>query len=162
RYRVRATFFIRGQFIRGHVHFLRQELREGHALANHSFSHPHFPSSGELTRTTALIRRATGYTPCLFRAPYGDVDGALLARAWRAHMITIQWSVDSLDSLGADTGTVRSHVIGLVRSGSIVLMHDGEGSHEATIGALSSILRALRARHYRFVTVPELLGLAPV
>lgn len=161
RWGVHSTFFIRGQFIRGNGHFLRQELAAGHELANHSFTHPHFPSSGELKRTTRAIRRATGFTPCLFRAPYGSVNGALLRRARGQGMLTIGWSVDSWDSLyeNVSTSTVYSRVVRGVRPGSIILMHDGEGSHRGTLKALGPILRVLKRRKLQAVTVSELLGL---
>lgn len=158
---VHVTFFIRGQFIDGQRRRLRQELREGHELANHSYSHPHFPSREELSRTNRLIRGATGYTPCLFRAPYGSVDGALLGRARRLGMLTIGWDVDSWDSLydNLSAATIYKRVVHGARPGSIILMHDGEGPHPGTVEALSPILRALKRRHLQVVTVSRLLGL---
>ena len=158
---VPATFFIRGQFIHGHAALLRQEIRAGHELANHSFSHPHFPSSRELKKTNRLIRGATGFKPCLFRPPYGSVDSALIRRSWREGMLTITWDVDSWDSLyeHVSASTVYSRVVENVRPGSIILMHDGEGSHQGTLKALDPILRYLRKKHYRLVTVSRLLGL---
>lgn len=158
---VPATFFIRGQLIHGHADLLRKEIRAGHELANHSFSHPHFPSSAELKKTNRLIRGATGFKPCLFRPPYGSVDSALIRRSWREGMLTITWDVDSWDSLyeHVSASTVYSRVVGNVRPGSIILMHDGEGSHQGTLKALDPILRYLRKKHYRLVTVSELLGL---
>ena len=161
---VHATFFIRGQFIRGRTRFLRQEIREGHELANHSFSHPHFPSGRELTRTNRLIQRATGFKPCLFRPPYGSLDSALVRRARARGMLTITWDVDSWDSLyeNVSAATVYQRVTRRVRPGSIILMHDGEGSHRGTLRALGRILRFLRHRHLEPVTVSELLGLRTV
>ncbi len=158
---VHVTFFLRGQFIDGQRRRLRQELREGHELANHSYSHPHFPSSAELARTNRLIRGATGYTPCLFRAPYGSVDGALLGRARHLGMLTIGWDVDSWDSLydNLSAATIYKRVVRGARPGSIILMHDGEGAHPGTVQALAPILRALRRRHLQVVTVSRLLRL---
>jgi len=163
RWGARSTFFIRGQFIRGNGRFLRQELAAGHELANHSFTHPRFPSSGELKRTTRAIRGATGYTPCLFRAPYGAVNAALVRRARQQGMLTIGWTVDSWDSLyeNVSASTVYSRVVRGVRPGSIILMHDGEGSHRGTLKALGPILRVLKRRKLEAVTVSELLGLRP-
>ena len=158
---VHVTFFIRGQFIHGHTALLRKELAEGHELANHSYSHPHFPGSYDISRTTKLIRDATGYTPCLFRAPYGSVDDALFSRVRHQHMLTIGWDVDSWDSLydNVSESTVYSRVVKGARPGSIILMHDGEGSHQGTLKALGPILRNLKRRHLQVVPVSKLLGL---
>jgi peptidoglycan/xylan/chitin deacetylase (PgdA/CDA1 family) len=158
---VRATFFIRGQFIHGHTALLRKQLAAGHELANHSYSHPHFPGSYDISRTSKLIRKATGYTPCLFRAPFGSVDSALLRRVRHQHMLTIGWDVDSWDSLyeNVSKSTVYRRVVSGVRPGSIILMHDGEGSHQGTLQALGPILRNLKRRHLKVVPVSQLLGL---
>ncbi|MSX01958.1 MAG: polysaccharide deacetylase family protein [Actinobacteria bacterium] len=159
--KVHATFFIRGQFIKGHTRLVRRELAEGHELANHSYSHPHFPGSYDISRTTALIRKATGFRTCLFRAPYGSVDSALLGRVRHQHMLTIGWDVDSWDSLydNVSSSTVYGRVVRGVRPGSIILMHDGEGPHQGTLQALGPILRNLKRRHFQVVPVSRLLGL---
>jgi peptidoglycan/xylan/chitin deacetylase (PgdA/CDA1 family) len=161
RHGVRATFFLRGDAIPGRTALLRRQLAEGHELANHSYSHPHLPSYRQLARTTRLIRTATGFSPCLFRAPYGDWDGRLVADAWRLGMATIQWDVDTLDSLGAEPDTVRARASSLPGPGSIILMHDGEGASRASLGMLPGILAALRRRGLRSVTVSQLLGFQP-
>jgi hypothetical protein len=49
-----------------------------------------------------------------------------------------------------------------VQRGSIVLSHDGGGPRQQTLAAYPYIIRALRLRGYRFVTVPQLLGLRTV
>jgi peptidoglycan/xylan/chitin deacetylase (PgdA/CDA1 family) len=159
RFGARATFFLRGDQIRGRAHILRRTLRAGHELANHSYSHPHLPSFRELARTNRLIRRLTGFEPCLFRPPFGAWSSRLIGDARRLGMLTIYWDVDSHDSVGADAATLRSRVVGLARGGSIVLMHDGPGQRRATRIALPRVLRALRRKGYRMVTVSELLGL---
>jgi peptidoglycan/xylan/chitin deacetylase (PgdA/CDA1 family) len=161
RHRVHASFFVRGDAIPGRTALLRRQLAEGHELANHSYSHPHLPSYRQLLRTSRLIRAATGFSPCLFRAPYGDWDGRLVADAWRLGMATIQWDVDTLDSLGADADTVRARASSLPGPGSIVLMHDGEGANPASLRMLPGILAALRRRGLRPVTVSQLLGFRP-
>jgi peptidoglycan-N-acetylglucosamine deacetylase len=138
---------------------MRRTLRAGHELANHSYSHPHLPSFRELARTNRLIRRLTGFEPCLFRPPFGAWNSRLIGDARRLGMLTIYWDVDSHDSVGAGAATVFSRVTGLARGGSIVLMHDGPGQEPATRAALPRVLRALRRKGYRLVTVSELLGL---
>ena len=43
------------------------------------------------------------------------------------------------------------------KPGSIVLMHDAGGNRSETIAALPMIIRGLRRRGYKLVTVPQLL-----
>src|SRR5215210_871843 len=157
-YGVHATFFLVGRFIPAHAWLVRRELRDGNEVANHSYSHPHLPSFTQLARTSALIRRVSGFRPCLFRAPYGETSARLIANAWRLRMATIQWSVDTLDSLGAGPRTVYRRVTTLARPGSIILMHDGDGDYAASLRMLPPILSALRRPHLRVVTVSRLLS----
>jgi peptidoglycan/xylan/chitin deacetylase (PgdA/CDA1 family) len=48
-----------------------------------------------------------------------------------------------------------------VRPGSIVLLHDGGGVRWQTVAALPAIVRQLRARGFRFVTVTRMMRIAP-
>jgi len=51
---------------------------------------------------------------------------------------------------------VRSVSMG-ARPGAIILLHDAGGNRSQTVAALPKIIKLLRARGYRFVTVPRLL-----
>lgn len=159
---VHATFFIRGEYVPGRTALLRRIHREGHELANHSHTHPHLPSFRELVRTSRLIQATTGFRPCVFRAPYGALNRRLIANAWRLGMVTVQWDVDTLDSLGGGSATVYSRATRRSRAGSIILMHDGPGARPALVAQVPRILAALRRRGLRQVTVSELLGFPSV
>jgi peptidoglycan/xylan/chitin deacetylase (PgdA/CDA1 family) len=94
----------------------------------------------------------------VFRPPYGDEDAAVVAAALAQRMSTIVWDVDPSDYARPGTATIVARVLGAVRNGSIVLMHDGGGDRSETLAAVPEIIAALRARGYAFATVPELLG----
>jgi peptidoglycan/xylan/chitin deacetylase (PgdA/CDA1 family) len=158
-----ATFFLIGQQVRGGAELARRALREGNALGNHTFTHANVSGGGlgQLTSTQAAIRRATGYTPCVFRAPYGAVSGTIVGQARGLGMDTIQWDVDPRDWARPGSGSIYSTLVGGARAGSILLMHDGGGPRDQTVAALPRVIATLRSRGYGFVTVPELLGLRP-
>ncbi len=76
-------------------------------------------------------------------------------------MAEILWDVDSTDSRitpPASFHEISARVRKHAGPGSIVLMHENRGQ---TIRAMRSILPALKARHLRMVTVPELLAADP-
>jgi peptidoglycan/xylan/chitin deacetylase (PgdA/CDA1 family) len=167
---VKGTFFLIGQQVGEGASTLRRALREGHALANHSWNHADLSGGGmgQLTQTNRAIRRATGYTPCIFRAPYGAVSDLLIGQARDDGMLTIGWDVDPQDWARPGSGAIESggpvsaaRILGGTRSGSIILMHDGGGPRDQTVAALPNIIATLKRRGYRMVTVPELLGLRP-
>lgn len=165
----RGTFFVVGSHVAGGAGVLRRALREGHDLANHSWNHANLSGGGlgQLRATNAALRRATGYTPCLFRAPYGAVSGTLIGQARSLGMLTIQWDVDPRDWARPGSGAIvaggpaagAARVLGGARSGSIVVMHDGGGPRDQTVAALPRMIATLKRRGYRIVSLTELLGL---
>ncbi|MFL5820948.1 MAG: polysaccharide deacetylase family protein [Solirubrobacteraceae bacterium] len=163
RLRVNATFFVIGEQVRGNETLLRRELADGNAIGNHTFTHANVSGGGirQMLSTQGAVRRATGYTPCLFRAPYGAVSGLLIRQARSLGMNSIEWSVDPRDWSRPGTGAVYSRIVSATRPGAIILMHDGGGPRGQTVAALPRVIATLRARGYRFATLPALLGLAP-
>jgi peptidoglycan/xylan/chitin deacetylase (PgdA/CDA1 family) len=72
-------------------------------------------------------------------------------------MLMVLWTIDTDDYRQPGTQTIVSRVLAGIRPGAIVLLHDAGGTRTQTVAALPKIIRALRARGYRIVTVPRLL-----
>lgn len=157
RLHVRGTFFEEGRHVTNREALMRRILASGDEIANHSFDHPRYPGYTELATTNRLIRDATGFTPCLFRPPYGLIDTKVEAAARRNRLETVLWDVDSGDEKHPGIAAIRNNVLDLSEPGSIILMHDG-GHHPQTVTALPLIIRGLRARGFQFGTVTEILG----
>ncbi len=158
-----ATFFMIGRQVTSvYRSTLHAELRDGDALGDHTWSHPDLLGSDEvrsqLQRTLQVIRELSGYTPCVFRPPYGDYDASVLQTAKSLGLATILWDVDPSDYALPGVRAIVQRVLAQVRPGSIIISHDGGGPRAETLAAYPLIIRALRARGYRFLTVPELLG----
>ena len=166
RERAPATFFVVGQHIAGHEGLLRRMLADGDVIGDHSFSHADLANNRalahtEIDTTKRAIERATGYVPCLFRAPFGDVSPALVHDAAAAGLVTVQWDVDPRDWSLPPPNRITATVLAQTRDGSIILMHDGGGPRQPTVEALPHIIHSLRQRGLRLLTVPDLLGLTP-
>jgi peptidoglycan/xylan/chitin deacetylase (PgdA/CDA1 family) len=162
-----ATFFMIGDQVTSRYRAtLHEELRDGDALGDHTYTHPDLVTAGgvrsQLQRTIQAIRALSGYTPCVFRPPYGDYDSSVLRTAAALGLASILWEVDPSDYTLPGVSAIERRVLAQVRPGSIVLSHDGGGPRGQTLAAYPDIIRALRARGYRFVTVPELLGFRTV
>lgn len=158
---VPATFFVVGQYVGGRESVLQRMVREGHAIGNHTWGHANVSGGGQgqIASTNAAIHAATGVTPCLFRPPYGARSATLDGQLRSLGMLDVLWTVDTNDWQLPGTATIAKRVIGGAVPGAIVLMHDGGGPRGSGLAALPRIIAGLRARGYRFVTVPELLGL---
>jgi peptidoglycan/xylan/chitin deacetylase (PgdA/CDA1 family) len=158
-----GTFFMIGEQVNpGYRATLREELRDGDALGDHTWTHADLLQSDEVFRqlkgTREVIRRETGYTPCVFRPPYGDYDASVIATARSLGLATILWDVDPSDYTLPGVASIEQRVLAQARPGSIVISHDGGGPRQETLEAYPYIIAKLRQRGYRFVTVPQLLG----
>jgi peptidoglycan/xylan/chitin deacetylase (PgdA/CDA1 family) len=71
-------------------------------------------------------------------------------------MTTTLWSVDPRDFESRRPAQIAHRVLRDVRPGSIVILHDGGRDRWATVQALGPILRGLKQRGYRTVTVSQL------
>lgn len=163
----RATFFMIGrQVTPTYRETMLHELRAGDALGDHTFTHPDMTRTsdprGQLERTLAVIRAQTGYTPCVFRPPYGDVDASVIRIASSLGMATVGWNVDPSDYAQPGKAAIAQRVLAQVRPGSIIISHDGGGPRGQTLAAYPRIIATLHRRGYRVVTIPELLGFQPV
>jgi peptidoglycan/xylan/chitin deacetylase (PgdA/CDA1 family) len=167
RAKARATFFMIGRQVGARYRAtLLRELRDGDALGDHSFTHPYLTQSArmhaELAHTIGAIRSASGYTPCVFRPPYGAYDPAVVRTARSLGLATVLWNVDPRDWALPGVRAIEQQVLAQVRPGSIIISHDGGGPRGETLAAYPSIIASLRARGYRILTIPELLGFRPV
>ena len=77
-------------------------------------------------------------------------------------LATVLWNVDPSDYTQPGTAAIVRRVLAQVQPGSIIISHDGGGPRGQTLAAYPTIIAALRARGYRIVTIPELLGFRPV
>ena len=163
RYHVRATFFMIGEQVTStYRSVLLRELRDGDVLGDHTFTHPELTRSPEvrsqLQRTIWAIRALSGYTPCVFRPPYGAYNSSIVNTASSLGLATVLWNVDPTDWALPGTAAIQQRVLAQVRPGSIIISHDGGGPRGETLAAYPAIIQTLRRRGYRIVTIPELLG----
>jgi peptidoglycan/xylan/chitin deacetylase (PgdA/CDA1 family) len=156
---VHATFFVVGRNIALDASATRQERALG-AVGDHTYTHPLLTAmpageaEAEIVRAQRALARSSGGRVFLFRPPYGGRNASIDAIA-RAHgLLQIIWTVDSADSLGANYAQIERNVIGGLRPGAIVLMHENHGQ---TVRALLGIFAALQRTHLRAVSVPQLL-----
>jgi peptidoglycan-N-acetylglucosamine deacetylase len=160
---VRASFFWVGSRISGWGRVVRRVSRQGHEIANHSWFHEDLTAlsaeevRGQLARTNRRLARLTGERPTLFRPPYGAVNGEVRRVAAGLGLRTVIWDADSLDWTSPGCEEIVRLVVSRVRRRSIVLLHDGGGDRRQTVCALPRIIRELRSRGYRFVTVSKVL-----
>jgi peptidoglycan/xylan/chitin deacetylase (PgdA/CDA1 family) len=170
-HRVPATFFMIGERVSALVeeggkgaNLLREMVDHGMEIGNHSYGHPRdLPYEGEgaslqLELANREIERASGFDPCLFRPPYGNLTPELVQRAKALGLTTVKWDDDPEDWRHPGAGVIRDRVLAGVHPGAIIVLHDNVETDRQTVEALPGIIEALEARGYRLTTVTALLG----
>jgi len=74
KHKARATFFMLGENAQRYPQLVQRVARAGHAIGNHSWNHPEFPSITGRERRAQIRRCAKAIAPHgqrLFRPPYG-------------------------------------------------------------------------------------------
>ncbi len=161
---MKATFFVVGQCVSEYPDIVKRAAREGHEIANHSWSHPTLGKMSdeavrrELQKTDDAIKAAIGTRPTLLRPPYGSITAR--QKSWINSEFgyrTIIWDVDPLDWKRPGPNVVRERIVSETKPGSIILAHD---IHAPTIEAMPGTFDQLEAKGFKFVTVSELLAMA--
>jgi peptidoglycan/xylan/chitin deacetylase (PgdA/CDA1 family) len=160
---LKATFFVVGQNAADHPDILKRAVREGHEIANHSWSHPNLGKMSddavrrELQKTDDAISAAIGKRPTLMRPPYGSITAH--QKKWIHEEFgyrIIIWDVDPLDWKRPGPSVVTARIVKETNPGSIVLAHD---IHGPTIDAMPATFDQLMKKGFKSVTVTELLAM---
>ncbi len=69
----------------------------------------------------------------------------------------ILWTVDTGDYRRPGVSAIVKSAVSGARPGAIILLHDAGGDRSETVAALPLIIKRLRAKGYRLVTIPRLL-----
>ncbi len=161
---IRATFFVVGENVKRYPNIMRRLAAAGHEFGNHTWTHPLKPSTwadgplrNEIQRTADVILATSGQAPVCYRPPGGSVTPH--QREWLFNDFgypTILWAVDPNDWKRPGASVVTSRILNATRPGYIVLAHD---IHPGTVEAMPATLDGLLARGFRFLTIPQLLGM---
>ena len=176
-YQAKATFFCIGNNVEKHPDIFIKTVESGHAIGNHSYSHPKgWKSSTEdylknvkqaqdiidfqlqqpaHIEKVASSKSTTKYRQSeinkLFRPPYGQITKTqgreLIALGYKI----IMWSVLAIDwSEKTSKEKALRNVIKNAKNGSIVVFHDSEKASENMQYALPRVLEYFSKKGYRF------------
>jgi cellulose synthase/poly-beta-1,6-N-acetylglucosamine synthase-like glycosyltransferase/peptidoglycan/xylan/chitin deacetylase (PgdA/CDA1 family) len=168
RHRVQSTFFVTGSAAVRHPEIMVRLRHEGHAVGNHTFTHPHLTperAKQELVLTDRIIRATTGVGTSLFRLPYdGDIGkvtksgiNTVLAVQQLGYTISLS-DFDTRDWLYGDAETRPPTAIPFPPTGQdnlTILLHDGGGNRAATLAYVERLIPWARAHGYTFHSLPQ-------
>jgi len=168
RHKVKAMFFQLGSIFDGDyigsenvkttLAIQERLLKEGHVVANHTYSHPQLSKlSLDAVRTqitsaqTYISKSAQGSKnqTRFFRPPYGDTDDKTLWAVEDANLYPLFWNIDSRDWDAKTAAQLIERTVKVAdeMDGGIILLHD---IHAITAQSLSGLIEALRAQRFGF------------
>jgi peptidoglycan/xylan/chitin deacetylase (PgdA/CDA1 family) len=164
---VKATFFMVGRRIMEHPEQVREVLREGHEVGNHTQNHNRLDTLTpdqirmELSFCEHNFCEASGGSKMyLFRAPGMRISPYVLKVAREFGYTTVSGNYGAKDFQLAGAGPtvagpqlIASYVLDNITPGGIILLHDSPETAEA----LPVILKGLKDKGYAIRTVTEMM-----
>lgn len=167
-YNAKATFFCIGNNIEEHPQIFSEILKEGHAVGNHTFSHPKGWTTtsdvyvDQVKKTQDIIDyqiqnfklqnpNSKSETQKLFRPPYGQITPKQGKRLLSLGFNIIMWDIlafDWKDSISEEQ--CAENVISKARPGSIVVFHDSVKASKNMMYALPNVLHHFNEAGFQF------------
>ena len=164
RERVPAVFFLLGARVqdlelrRQGRRVARMIVQDGHAVGNHSFSHPHLTQlepaewKSQIVRGHNAVRSAVGYAPTLFRPPYGSVNSTIDRYLEYRGYTRLQWTYVADEFRGRTPELMVRGIMEQIRErergnrnvGGVLLLHD---AHARSVDCAELLIRRIRAEN---------------
>ena len=171
-----ATFFVVGSAVDNYPEVLKQLFNDGHAIANHTYSHNYkilYPNKtvdieaffAEIEKTNKSIIDAIGdgSSSRVIRFPAGSFEKwkrPMKDELIKAGMYYLDWNAENRDGL-KNNATIEEQLNSVTENIStaesskknvVLLMHDS-ATKQTTVDALPFIIELLQAKGYEFGTI---------
>ena len=167
---LKASFFCVGAKAAAHPDLLREIVRRGHSVENHSQRHhPAFAFFGyaglarEVDAAQAAIAGITGRAPQFFRAPAGFRSPMLDPVLARRGLHYTSWTRRGFDAVERDPAKVLARLTCDLAAGDVLLLHDGGAARTRdgvplVLAVLPALLERIAAHGFQPVTLPAACG----
>jgi peptidoglycan/xylan/chitin deacetylase (PgdA/CDA1 family) len=164
----KATFFVVGRYVEHRPDIVREVVKAGHVVGNHTFTHPNLALASvvqnriQFEECQRAVLEATGEAPRICRPPFGGRRPSTLRIARSLGLEPVMWNVTSYDWQVPPAAKIVKTCQRQIRGGDVILMHDG--SHDGmgadrsqTVLATDILLERFQAEGYAFVTIPQMM-----
>ncbi len=171
KHNIHATFFLIGQQVEEMPEVVERELKEGHEVGVHTYSHESCEIYGtcqayyeDVNKVRNVLEKKFDYKPSFWRFPWGSANcyirsykEEIVQKLYDQNMEYADWNVSAEDSVG--TPSVDSILRNVKKDAfrvqdPVVLMHDS-GSNQATLDSLEAVIRLFEEQGYRFETLSQ-------
>lgn len=164
-----AAFFVVGRYAEKHPDLVREILRAGHCIGNHTYRHDVFvmlksaKTLGQEIDTAQEVFSRFGIRPLSFRPPAGVVNPRLEGELRKRGMVCIHYSCRGPDMGNRRIRGLSGKILKKIQSGDIVLLHDAcPDSRYFTvdqwIDEIGKILDGISEKGLAVMPLDELIG----
>ena len=159
-HKIKATFFFDGSWVKKNPDLAKKIYNNNHEIGNHAYSHPDLKHKSpketeiELKKTNDVIEETLGIKPIWFAPPSGSFNQETVTVARNLDMLTILWTVDTVDWRNPSTSEMVNRVTSQVENGTMILMHPTKPTAEG----LDSMILDIQEKGYVLGTVSELMS----
>ena len=165
---VPATFFITGEKAAAQPELVKEIVRRGHSIGNHSYHHSYrmlfkaCPSIVEDIEATQKVLRDLDIRPLAFRPPGGITSPRLGPALLKTGMYLVNFSCRPLDGGNRRIKNLAAKILKRVEPDDIILLHDSMPPNRRLIqgwlNEIESLLAGLAAEGYTILPLAELIG----
>jgi peptidoglycan/xylan/chitin deacetylase (PgdA/CDA1 family) len=165
---IKATFFVTGQKAAAHPELIKEVLRQGHSVGNHSYKHSYWMLFRTCPSIVADIEAAQkvfndfGIRPLAFRPPAGITSPRLRPALWKTGLYLVNFSCRPLDGGNRRINNMAQKILKRIRPDDIVLLHDNrpldEGLIPAWLNEIELLLTGIETRELIILPLSELIG----
>ncbi len=162
---VKGTFFVLGGNAKEYPGIVKEIMKDGHELGNHSMYHDKMKNRSvdkiyNDIKSVDTILKNLGYDKEIpFRAPFGITSDNLRVALEKLNKQQVLFTFLPQDWTNISAKQIHDNVMKELKPGLIITLHDGGKRRENTVKATQMLIDTLKQQGYRMVTVSELLAL---
>lgn len=157
-----ATFFISGSWAERHPHLVEKMLEQKYEIGMLGYNYVNYASAENSQISKDIIKGQEAFKKLgikdvkYLRSPTGHFDKRLLDVSERFGYTIVHWSVDSKDWTNPGVSKIISN-IKEVKEGDILLFHASDSAQQ-TAEAIPDILKTIRDKNLKMVSVSQMLS----
>ncbi|NSL52541.1 polysaccharide deacetylase family sporulation protein PdaB [Calidifontibacillus erzurumensis] len=162
-----TTFFISASWAERHPQIVERIIKEGHEIGSLGYHYRNYVDGDEKKIRRDILMAGETFKKLgvkdvkYFRTPNGNFNKKILRIADAYGYSIVHYSVDSKDYTNPGVDKIVENVVPAVSGGDIVLLHASDSALQ-TEKALPLIIKGLKAKSLKSVTIDELISNADI
>ncbi len=165
---IKATFFVTGEKAAAYPKLVKDVVRQGHLVGNHSYRHSYrmlFKSGPSIVADIQAAQNVLndfGIRPLAFRPPAGMTSPGLKSALLETGLYLVNFSCRALDGGNRRLRNIAKRILKRIRPDDIVLLHDSRPPDESLIpvwlNEVETLLAGIEIKGLVVLPLSELIG----